>query len=142
MNVNNKKRFFQEFNYEIFTRARNELIIITTPESTKLKPILEQIKNGIHHDRHCSIYSKLCKKFGYGEPPACKYTHSSEEISKLIQPISFKDGKVEQPILPKRKVEVAKNQSEAPKLKETKDIDQKCQLGISKSVNPSQRNIV
>ena len=66
----------QEFNYEIFTRARNELIIITTPESTKLKPILEQIKNGIHNDRHCTIYSKLCKKFGYGEPPACKYTHT------------------------------------------------------------------
>ena len=66
----------------------------------------------------------------------------NDEISTQIQPISFKDSKLEQPILPKAKVEVPKNQSEAPKLKETKDIDQKCQLGISKSVNPSQRNIV
>ena len=132
----------QEFNYEIFTRARNELIIITTPKGTKLKPILEEIKNGIHHDRHCTIYNKLCKKFGYGEPPACKYKYSSEEISKLIQPIYFNNGKIKQPILSKGKVEVRKNQSEESEWKVTKDLDQKSQIGTLQSVHPSQKNIV
>ena len=131
-----------EFNYETFTRARNELIIITTPKSTKLKPILEEIKTGIHHDRHCIIYNKLCKKFGYGEPPTCKYKYNSEEISKLIQPIRFNHGKVKQPILSKEKVEARKNQSEESEWKVTKDLDQKSQIGTLQSVNPSQRNIV
>ena len=65
----------------------------------------------------------------------------NEEISTQIQPISFKGSKLEKPILPKAKVEAAKNQSQASKWKETKDLDQKCQLGTIKSVNQSQRNI-
>ena len=128
-----------EFNYEIFTRARNELIIITTPERTKLKPILEEIKKGIHHDRHCSIYSKLYKKFGYGEPPACEYKSNSKAISKLIQPISFKQAKVEQPILPEGKDEIVKNPFKG---QGTKDLIPKSQVETLKLVIPSQSNLV
>lgn len=64
----------EKFHYEVFTRAKHELIIVTHSRKTSdLKKTLKEIENGNHNYEHCGDYKKrYLKKIGAtkGQPAA------------------------------------------------------------------------
>ena len=90
---------FEEFSYESFTRARNQLIIVTLEnKSTKLKFALKRIVRvkptsfnryceGMHDEHLCEVTRKKHYKWFNCYPPDCKYKTHPEKIGKLVEKI-------------------------------------------------------
>ena len=77
-----------QIQYEVLTRAKHELIIVTT-KNTKgsgLSLALREIENGIHDDEQCKTYQKRHEMY-YKIATSCSFKDNQEEIPKLLQKI-------------------------------------------------------
>ena len=72
---------FDDFDKEAFTRAKNQLIIVTTSRRTQLRLELQQIKSGIHNNENCEKYHL---HLYHVKPPICTYIKDKDAISNLL----------------------------------------------------------
>ena len=120
----------EQFHYEVFTRAKHELIIVTNSRksTSDLKKTLREIENGVHNHEHCGDYKKrYLKKIGAtkGQPAApslfarlgaerkhfCNYKYEDKDkISSLMTKVylntpgpgrSMTDGRPTSSVMPR-----------------------------------------
>ena len=69
---------FDNFDREAFTRAKNQLIIVTTSRRTQLRLDLQQIKSGIHNEENCHKFHL------HVHGADCEYVKDKVAISNLL----------------------------------------------------------
>ena len=80
----------QSFGYEWFTRAKNQLVIVTIVDKVSdLSVFLTEILKGKHEDNICQEY---CRKYKatWNQEIHCPFKNNKSEIQSLIKKIHFK----------------------------------------------------
>ena len=75
--------------YEALTRAKHELIIVTTvtTQTTKLFEALKQIENEFHNDEQCQRFESRHEVYYGTLPTTCRFKDNPKEIPKLLEKI-------------------------------------------------------
>ena len=131
-----------QFDYEAFTRAKTQLVIVTTLGSPSVSSDgkisyvltkLQDIEKGNHNDEECEKYCKDYKALFGQKLPECQYKGNPNKIQSLIRKVQVnRDGNVTEVQLENKESNEEDIQVEPPENQET--------VGGSKSLGTRIKN--